>query len=87
MQLKLNPGDPNFPRLMSTQQAIISSVLSTAAKTDETRLKRKTQDNISELLDLVSQQEKILELTAVPGEQMLEMPPIQTLPRDRTPED
>lgn len=53
MKMELHAEDKNFPKLLSTQQAIAASVFSTAARIDENQLRKQAQDKLSEILDLI----------------------------------
>lgn len=51
MRVKPDPYMADYPKIISTQQAIVASVFSTAAKVDETALRRRQTDKLSEILD------------------------------------
>ena len=60
MALKPNPTDKDFAKIMSTQQSIAASVFSTAARIDETQLRRQNADKLDEILEIVRQEEDLL---------------------------
>lgn len=60
MDLRPETSDPNFARITSTQQAIAASVFSTAARIDETQLRRQNADKIDEILRIVREEEDLL---------------------------
>lgn len=53
MRVKPDPESKNYNKTLSTQQSTIATVLSTAARIDEARLRRAQTDKLDELLDLV----------------------------------
>lgn len=44
-------SDPNFAKIISTQQSVASSVFSTTARINEANLRRVQSDKMQELLD------------------------------------
>ena len=57
MKLPLNSKSPDFPRILSTKQAVAASVFSTAARIDEAQLRRAQTDKMGELLEFIRQAE------------------------------
>ncbi len=50
MKMELDPLDKHYPKLLSTQQSIMSSVFSTAARVSDQSLRRRETDKMEELL-------------------------------------
>ena len=47
----LDPNDKNFPKLLSTKTAIMSSVLTATTRVNDGALRRKNNDRIGQLLE------------------------------------
>lgn len=54
----MDPNDKNFQKIMSTQQSIMSSVFSTAARIDEAKLRARETDKLDEVLDALHREER-----------------------------
>lgn len=57
MRIVPDPESKNYNKTLSTQQSTIATVLSTAARIDEARLRREQTDKLDELLSLVREAE------------------------------
>lgn len=57
MEMKLDPNHPHFARLLASQQSVISAVMSTSAKVDETALRMKQDDKLSRILSKLKEVE------------------------------
>lgn len=75
MALKPDPADKDFGRILSTQQAIAASVFSTAARIDETALRRQNADKVDEILRICREEEE--KLSRKPGEIVDVKPSVQ----------
>ena len=57
MQNAPKADDKNYSRIISTQQSVISSVLSTAMKIGEARLQKGKKDQFEEILALIKHEQ------------------------------
>lgn len=65
LSLPLIPGDMSFMAIMKQQITVADSVLRTATKVDETKLKKKQADVLPRLLDLLrAESAKLIDVQA-----------------------
>lgn len=55
IDLPLEKSDPEFMKLLSAQKDAAVSVVNTAVKVDETRLRARTENSLAKLLDKINQ--------------------------------
>lgn len=53
MSMDLDPEHKHFAKVLSVQQSIIGSVLTTTARVSSSRLRGKETDNMAEILDAI----------------------------------
>lgn len=53
MQMDLDPEHKHFAKVLSVQQSIIGSVLTTTARVSSNRLRGKENDHMAEILDAI----------------------------------
>lgn len=53
MELPLDPNDKNFPKVLSTKQSVMASVLTASVRVNDGALRKKNLDRIGELLEEV----------------------------------
>jgi hypothetical protein len=50
LRLELDPLDKNFPKVLSSKNAVMSSVLTATVRVNQSDLQRKTDDGIKKVL-------------------------------------
>lgn len=63
LEMRLEPGDEDFNAILKAQVSQVQTILTTQARVDEGRFKKKQVDKLGELLDLIKGEEARL----VPG--------------------
>jgi len=63
METEVGVDHPLYAKIASTKQAIMASVFSTAARIDETSLRRQNASKLDEILAIVREQEEILSVS------------------------
>jgi len=51
LEMALDPNDKNFPKVLSTKTAVMSSVLTATTRVNDGALRRKNNDRIGQLLE------------------------------------
>ena len=57
LEMKLMPGDEDFSTILKAQVSQVQAILTTQARVDEGRFKKKQVDKLGELLDLIRGEE------------------------------
>ena len=57
--MKLDPDDKNFPKVLSTKTAVMSSVLTATTRVNDGALRRKNNDRIGQLLEEISRPDPV----------------------------
>lgn len=53
MKLELDPLDKNFPKVLSSKNAVMSSVLTATVRVNDGDLRRKTDDGIAKVMKMI----------------------------------
>lgn len=57
LEMELMPGDEDFNAILKAQVSQVQTILTTQARVDENRFKKKSVDKLGELLDLIRGEE------------------------------
>lgn len=57
MNLELDPLDKNFPKVLSSKNAVMSSVLTATVRVNDGDLRRKTDDGILKVMKMIAAEE------------------------------
>ena len=58
LRLELDPLDKNFPKVLSSKNAVMSSVLTATVRVNQSDLQRKTDDGIKKVLAAIEAEDR-----------------------------
>lgn len=57
MEMKLDPDDKNFPRVLAAKQSVASSIMTAAVRTKNDELNTRSTDKVAQLLEEIEADE------------------------------